>query len=658
MHKKGCIFMSVNGPNKNLRLNIEFQESYKKSDKLDEVGSIMAQQCSSAALSDSEALEQKGLNVQQADNNKYVYEYYENGSIKSKKLVNPDTKAVANEWAYDRNGRLLSQIINTKDGSQSIMYDDNGETHCFFEKDSDIAVSVIQYDTKKRLLLESSYNKESECIEKETSYNPETGKKTVEKIYNPKVDGQLLFLHELDEKYPQSHYENIYDKNNKLVQTNHYNKDMKLLDKTIQTENPLIKKKEYYNNEGNVSYTAEIVTGHEVNPVALALSEDFSDLNLKKIDCDNVRDVLTDYQLRADLLGNYDKMTDLEKTLLQNAAGVDTTYNPDRPKSSNTILDKIFENPDKAQRKEQIKYITDALKQKFQLVKSDSAELYCNNKEAIEKGVRYISNRLDLCAGVNLTEAKKTFEIAMNMLDNNDLFIDAANGTIDKVNYQGRTGDCWLLAGLNSIAESENGKNLIKECISVNPETQDVTVKLNGGKDEFLISQHELLKHGNLSKGDYDLRAVEIAFKRYFNSLTPPRTLDGGFAYETFEILTGNKSSIVTTINPQDPEETSLKVVEGDKFIQFNSKNAQQFKNKPLIIMAGDDALDELEKMQPNAAICADANTSEYELHQYWIRIEGQNVIVKEPHNSSNEKTYTREEFFEKFNGGLNVMVL
>ena len=101
-----------------------------------------------------------------------------------------------------------------------------------------------------------------------------------------------------------------------------------------------------------------------------------------------------------------------------------------------------------------------------------------------------------------------------------------------------------------------------------------------------------------------------------------------------------------------------MALADGLNFHELNPQTISEYKNKPLIVLAGYSALDELEKLQPNIVICADARTSEFESHQYWIRIDGDNIIVKESHNSSNEKVYTREEFLNNFNGGLNVMVL
>lgn len=645
--------MSVNGPNSELKLNVDFQNAYKKSNILG-MGSIMT----TGATIPTEP-DMKGLEVQQDKNENYNYEYYDNGNIRTKILINPQTKEKDKEWFFDENGQLKAETVFSDDVIESVMYSSYGKIKIFLDKKTQKQLSVIRYDQKDRIEMETIHNKDTGFPEFETVYDTETGKKIVEREFNPKIDNQITKIHNIDEKYPEAHYENFYDKNNNLVEVKHYNKDMRLVDSTRYSDDPLIRSKEYYNPDGSVAKTTEIVAGHELHPVATALAKDFSDENIRKIDCDNVVDVLNDYSFRNRQIEAAKDMTEEERELLREAFETDRSKVDVSTRLQNGLLEKIFENPDRTERSAQINHITNALKEKFVMVKRESSDLYCDNKEAVDKGINYICRRLDLCDNVKLPEAQKTLEIAVSMLENNDLFIDAANGEIDKINYQGVTGDCWLLAALNGIAETPNGKKLISDCVSINPETQDISVKLEGGKKEYIITQDDLLKSGRLSKGDADLRAMEIAFKRYYEDQIPPATLDGGHAFKAFEILTGNTSSmVVSAINPDNPSETHLSVMEGGNLCELDSNTIAKYKNKPLIVMGGLSALDELEKLQPNIVICADAKTSEFESHQYWVKIDGDNVIVKEPHNSANEKVYSKEDFWQHFNGGLHVMIL
>lgn len=626
--------MSVNGPNKNLKLNIPFQAPFKRylKSEIENLSSIMMELCENTPANFSG----KGIDIEQSDAENYKYEYFENGSIKSKKLINPETNKVTTEWIYDELGILQYESIWTDEGVKSTAFSPSGNTELYYDKDFKTLLSTINYDIKNRVIMETQYNKISGFIEKDTVYEPETNKIVVEKEYNPNVNYQLLWRRELDDKYPEAHYENIYDENNNRIQVKHYNSQMKLRDILSNTDNPLVKSKEYFDDEGKSINKIEVILGFEINPLASELSNNFSDENIRKINSDNVLDILQHYEYRNVTLSD----NTLKNSLFIDSLSVsEISYTPDKPQNDKTLIDKIFENPDENQRKSQLNHITNALKERFSQVKTNSAELYCDNKEAIDEGTNYISNRLDLCVDMKLSDAKTTFEIAQNMLDNNDLFIDAANGEIDKINYQGETGDCWLLASLNGIAETPSGKDFISNFISVNPETKEVTVKLNGGKNEYVISRDELLKSGSLSKGDFDVRAIEIAFKRHYSELTPPKNIDGGNAFEAFEVLTGKKNHITSV----------------DELTRLSE--LPDLKQKPLTILAGNEALDELEKLQPNVAICAGAMTSEVNGHQYWIKIDGNNIVVKEPHNSNNEKIYTRDEFLKQFIGGLNVLI-
>ena len=77
--------MSVNGPNNNLKLNISFKDTYKKNcNNIFGTEPIMTIGSANAAEPGM-----KGLEVQQDRNENYNYEYYENGNIKTKKIIYP-----------------------------------------------------------------------------------------------------------------------------------------------------------------------------------------------------------------------------------------------------------------------------------------------------------------------------------------------------------------------------------------------------------------------------------------------------------------------------------------------------------------------------------------------------------------------------------------
>ena len=93
------------------------------------------------------------------------------------------------------------------------------------------------------------------------------------------------------------------------------------------------------------------------------------------------------------------------------------------------------------------------------------------------------------------------------------------NGEFDSKIGQGRTGDCWLLAGLISIAEREkmNGESSILSNIVKREENGDYTVTLHGddGEYQYTMSYQDIKNSIHLSRGDGDVRAIEIAVDQY-----------------------------------------------------------------------------------------------------------------------------------------------
>ncbi len=92
------------------------------------------------------------------------------------------------------------------------------------------------------------------------------------------------------------------------------------------------------------------------------------------------------------------------------------------------------------------------------------------------------------------------------------------NGKIDSEVTQGNTGDCWLIAALYSMSSTEEGKQIIKDAITVNSDNS-VTVTFAGLGVSYTITREQLQAYNtdnNLSDSysngaEDDVLAMEIA---------------------------------------------------------------------------------------------------------------------------------------------------
>jgi len=142
------------------------------------------------------------------------------------------------------------------------------------------------------------------------------------------------------------------------------------------------------------------------------------------------------------------------------------------------------------------------------------------------------------------------------------------NGKIEK-SEQGKTGDCWALAGVNALSYTKIGAQFIKNSISQNIDG-NVTVKLAGAKKSYTFTPAKIKKSsGRLSKGDDDVRVIELAFEAHrkdaykdkiikkghfdssksFKIIYPRNILSGGLNAEAIFMLTGKYPSILTNYN-------------------------------------------------------------------------------------------------------------
>lgn len=147
------------------------------------------------------------------------------------------------------------------------------------------------------------------------------------------------------------------------------------------------------------------------------------------------------------------------------------------------------------------------------------------------------------------------------------------DGKIDNFK-QGDTGDCWLLSGIDAV--NRVNSNSIKKTISQDKEG-NVIVSFKGTRQKYKVTLQEILdSKDRLSKGDDDVKAIELAAEKYRKNLilkkqnmpflkkavkiNPDSPLDYGTGVESFMLLTGDSGFY---IQGKD-RETFLKIMQNN----------------------------------------------------------------------------------------------
>ena len=134
---------------------------------------------------------------------------------------------------------------------------------------------------------------------------------------------------------------------------------------------------------------------------------------------------------------------------------------------------------------------------------------------------------------------------------------DKANGKIDNDFEQNREGDCWLIATIKALADSPKGLEILNDSIKVD-EKGGVTVTLKGVGETYYFSKEELDARSDLSIGDRDVRALEMAVERYIvehPDFEEDRTdLCGDTPLFAMKLLTGKDITVLYDISNTDIE--------------------------------------------------------------------------------------------------------
>lgn len=221
------------------------------------------------------------------------------------------------------------------------------------------------------------------------------------------------------------------------------------------------------------------------------------------------------------------------------------------------------------------------------------------------------------------------------------------NGKIDKNFEQGYVGDCWLLSVIKGLSMKPKGLKLLNDSITVLP-NGNVKVNLRGINKTYEISKKEIANSKELSTGDGDVRAIEIAVNRYLRESYKygkgvDASVDSNYEYVAYHILTGNKGLKI------DREMNKAFNSEVIKHRQITNDDINQFNNNNIIITVSS----VLDPSKPELKI-KNNKTKENSIittgHSYVVsRADKEYVYLINPWDTSTEIPLNRKTFMEYF---------
>ncbi len=122
-----------------------------------------------------------------------------------------------------------------------------------------------------------------------------------------------------------------------------------------------------------------------------------------------------------------------------------------------------------------------------------------------------------------------------------------ANGKLDKDFSQGHFGTCWLTCSIKSLTMTPGGQKLLKEIVKKDPITNEITVTLKGapeGQQTYRYTQEQINQASELSTGEGDARAIEMAVRDHFLAHAKkgePYDINGNDLAKALELLSGKK---------------------------------------------------------------------------------------------------------------------
>ena len=207
------------------------------------------------------------------------------------------------------------------------------------------------------------------------------------------------------------------------------------------------------------------------------------------------------------------------------------------------------------------------------------------------------------------------------------------NGKVDENFTQGQTGDCWLLATINALSKSKKGQEILDKTVKTNSDGT-VTVRLQGVEKEYRFTLNEIYAEDKLCSGDMDVRAIEMAVKKYMDENNTNFLLlnhfVGNMSSTAYKILVKDNSNVISNI---------FSAV-GDYIFGISDSQIKDFNNPDCISVAlsffGEETPVKGGKLM---------NWHAYTI----IGADDKNVYLENPHKTGEKITVTKEQFKDYF---------
>ncbi|MGN0031012.1 MAG: hypothetical protein ACI37Q_03560 [Candidatus Gastranaerophilaceae bacterium] len=218
---------------------------------------------------------------------------------------------------------------------------------------------------------------------------------------------------------------------------------------------------------------------------------------------------------------------------------------------------------------------------------------------------------------------------------------------------QGLTGDCWLVAGLNSIIAKPKMLKELEKLVKIDPKTGDYIVNLKGAKQTFRVTKNDIKEYTAIASGSEKVNAIEIAMDKYIRNEAYKDTehtsyVDDEFGDISDVTIDGNSSSFLwRTLFGDNNDLYDIKIEPSTE--DFN--NPDRVYEMSLIGSKGDDVygLAKSEKEENYRIISRHA----YSI----IGSDENNIYLLNPWDSEDKITITRENF-KKLNAHIEFYEL